>query len=209
MCIDFVSLNKACPKDDFPLPRISTLVDSAADCELLSLLDYFFRIPSNLDEPGRRGKNKLHHSFRNVLLQKNGRGVTQRRVNLHPHDNKSIQRGQSNLSLCLWYHCTKQTQTRTLRRTFNNLHNMGFKLNLEKCIFGISKGKLLSCLISARGIEANLEKIDAIFQHGTPNLKKTSTEAHGKTGGIKQIHFKVHRARAPLLWSTKNIDPYR
>ena len=41
MCVDFMSLNKACPKDDFPLPRISTLVDSAAGCELLSLLDYF------------------------------------------------------------------------------------------------------------------------------------------------------------------------
>jgi hypothetical protein len=41
MCVNFTSLNKACPKDDFPLPRISTLVDLAAGCELLSLLDYF------------------------------------------------------------------------------------------------------------------------------------------------------------------------
>ena len=41
MCVDFTSLNKACPKDDFPLPRISTLVESAVGCELLSLLDCF------------------------------------------------------------------------------------------------------------------------------------------------------------------------
>jgi hypothetical protein len=41
ICVDFTSLNKAWHKDDFPLPRISTLVDSAAGCELLSLLDYF------------------------------------------------------------------------------------------------------------------------------------------------------------------------
>ena len=41
MCVDFIGLNKACPKDDFPLPRISTLIDSAAGCELLSLLDCF------------------------------------------------------------------------------------------------------------------------------------------------------------------------
>jgi hypothetical protein len=41
MCIDFTSLNKTCPKDDFPLPRISTLVDSAAGCKLLSLLNCF------------------------------------------------------------------------------------------------------------------------------------------------------------------------
>jgi hypothetical protein len=41
MCIDFTSLNKACPKDNFPLPRIEKIVDSAAGCEVMSLLDCF------------------------------------------------------------------------------------------------------------------------------------------------------------------------
>jgi hypothetical protein len=41
MCIDFTSLNKACPKDNFPLPRIDKIVDSAAGCEVMSLLDFF------------------------------------------------------------------------------------------------------------------------------------------------------------------------
>jgi hypothetical protein len=40
MCIDFTDLNKACPKDEFPLPRIDSLVDAAASSELMSLLDY-------------------------------------------------------------------------------------------------------------------------------------------------------------------------
>ena len=41
MCIDFTDLNKACPKDDFPLPRIDQLVDSTSGCELLSFLDAY------------------------------------------------------------------------------------------------------------------------------------------------------------------------
>jgi hypothetical protein len=41
MCIDFTSLNKACPKDNFPLPRIDKIVDSAAGCKVMSLLDCF------------------------------------------------------------------------------------------------------------------------------------------------------------------------
>ena len=41
MCIDFTSLNKACPKDHFPLPRIDQLVDSTAACELLSFVDAY------------------------------------------------------------------------------------------------------------------------------------------------------------------------
>jgi hypothetical protein len=41
MCIDFTSLNKACPKGNFLLPRIDKIVDSAAGCEVMSLLDCF------------------------------------------------------------------------------------------------------------------------------------------------------------------------
>src|SRR5213075_836562 len=41
MCVDFTKLNRACPKDDFPLPRIDQLVDSMAGCELLSFLDAY------------------------------------------------------------------------------------------------------------------------------------------------------------------------
>lgn len=39
--LDFTSLNKACTKDDFPLPRIDIVVDDAANSEMLSLLDGF------------------------------------------------------------------------------------------------------------------------------------------------------------------------
>jgi hypothetical protein len=41
MCIDFTDLNKACPKDEFPLPRIDSLVDAASSSKLMSLLDYY------------------------------------------------------------------------------------------------------------------------------------------------------------------------
>jgi hypothetical protein len=41
MCIEFIDLNKACPKDEFPLPRIDSLVYAAATSKLMSLLDYY------------------------------------------------------------------------------------------------------------------------------------------------------------------------
>ena len=43
-----------------------------------------------------------------------------------------------------------------------NLHRHGLKLNSEKCVFGVRRGKLLGCMITERGIEANPEKIEAI-----------------------------------------------
>ena len=41
MCIDFTDLNKACPKDSYPLPRIDQLVDFTAGHKLLSFMDAF------------------------------------------------------------------------------------------------------------------------------------------------------------------------
>ena len=41
MCVDYTGLNKACPKDHFPLPCIDQIVDSTSGCEILSFLDAY------------------------------------------------------------------------------------------------------------------------------------------------------------------------
>ena len=41
MCVDYTGLNKACPKDPFPLPRIDQIVDSTSGCETLYFLDAY------------------------------------------------------------------------------------------------------------------------------------------------------------------------
>ena len=43
MCVDYTDLNKACPKDAYPLTSIDRLVDKAAGNKVLSFLDAFFR----------------------------------------------------------------------------------------------------------------------------------------------------------------------
>ena len=41
MCVDYTGLNKACPKDPFPLPCIDQIVDSTSGCETLCFLDAY------------------------------------------------------------------------------------------------------------------------------------------------------------------------
>jgi hypothetical protein len=41
MCIDYTSLNKTCPKDEYPLPQICQIIDSTMSYELLSFLDTY------------------------------------------------------------------------------------------------------------------------------------------------------------------------
>jgi hypothetical protein len=52
-CIDYTCLNKACPKDHFPLPRIDQIVDSTSVCDLLCFLDAylsFHQIPMSRED---------------------------------------------------------------------------------------------------------------------------------------------------------------
>jgi hypothetical protein len=56
MCVDFTDLNKACPKDSFPLPRIDALVDSTSGYESLSFMDAFSGYNQILMHPEDREK---------------------------------------------------------------------------------------------------------------------------------------------------------
>jgi hypothetical protein len=53
-------------------------------------------------------------------------------------------------------------------KTFANMGEARLMLNPEKCIFGITKGKVLGCLVPTKGIEANPDKIKALIQMQPP-----------------------------------------
>ena len=59
MYVDYTDLNKACPKDCFPLPRIDQLVDSTSSHELLSFMDAF----SGYNQIKMNPKDQVHTSF--------------------------------------------------------------------------------------------------------------------------------------------------
>jgi hypothetical protein len=56
-----------------------------------------------------------------------------------------------------------------LQETFANFRRVGLKLNPEKCVFRVKKGKFLGCLVPTKGIEANPSKIEAILRMEPPN----------------------------------------
>jgi len=59
-----------------------------------------------------------------------------------------------------------------LKETFTNLRSVGLKLNPEKCIFGVSKGKMLGYIVSFEGIRSNPNKTKAIMTMTEPSSKK-------------------------------------
>ena len=59
-----------------------------------------------------------------------------------------------------------------LKETFANLREAGLKLNPEKCVFGVSRDKMLGYIIGHEGIKANLDKTKTIILMVEPSTKK-------------------------------------
>jgi hypothetical protein len=74
-----------------------------------------------------------------------------------------------------------------LQETFANFRQAGLKLNLEKCVFGVKKGKFLGCLVSTKGIEANPSKIEAIFRMEPPSTKKGAQWLAGRLASLNRF----------------------
>jgi hypothetical protein len=72
-----------------------------------------------------------------------------------------------------------------LAETFANMREARLKLNPEKCVFGVTRGKVLGCLVSLKGIEANPDKIRAILQIQPPQTRK---EVQKLTGWITALN---------------------
>jgi hypothetical protein len=71
-----------------------------------------------------------------------------------------------------------------LAETFDNLNRYKLKLNPTKCSFGVSVGQLLGFLVSARGIEANPEKIQAILTMGKPTKLHDIQKLSGRVAAL-------------------------
>jgi hypothetical protein len=67
------------------------------------------------------------------------------------------------------------------------MRRMGLKLNPKKCVFGVTKGKILGCLISTKKIEANLDKIKAIREMEEPKTKKDIQKLNGRVTTLNRF----------------------
>uniref|UniRef100_A0A2N9FYJ3 Retrotransposon gag domain-containing protein n=1 Tax=Fagus sylvatica TaxID=28930 RepID=A0A2N9FYJ3_FAGSY len=92
MCVDFTDLNKACPKDSFPLPRIDQLVDSTAGHKLLTFMDAFSGYNQIVMDEERPREDLFHHQQGAFLLQSNAFRTEERRSHLPTTDEQNVPR---------------------------------------------------------------------------------------------------------------------
>jgi hypothetical protein len=92
------------------------------------------------------------------------------------------------------------------RETFDNLDRYKLKLNPTKCSFGVSAGQLLGFLVSARGIETNPEKIQAILTMGKPAKLHKVQQSAGHVAALSQFVARLGEKALPFYALMKKSD---
>ncbi|KAI3678508.1 hypothetical protein L6452_37803 [Arctium lappa] len=148
VCIDFTDLNKACPKDPFPLPHIDSMVDATAGHELLTFMDAYSGYNQILMHSDDQKKiafvtDKGIYCYKVMPFGlKNAGSTYQRLVNMmfKEHLGDTIEVYIDDMLVK-----SKHTDDHIghLKQSFDILREYKMKLNPKKCSFGVRAGKFL------------------------------------------------------------------
>ena len=167
MCVDFTDLNKACPKDPFPMPKIDQLVDVTVGHIRMSFLDAFqgyHQIPLALDDQEKTvfvtPIGNYHYKVMPFGL-KNARSTYQRMMTRMFESLLG-----KNIEIYIDDMVVKSKMVSEhlgdLRVIFKILRSYKLRLNASKCSFGVGSGKFLCYMVIHKGIEVNPDQIKAI-----------------------------------------------
>jgi hypothetical protein len=213
MCIDFTSLNKAYPKDNFPLPRIDKIVDSAAGCEVMSLLDCF----SGYHQIYMKEEDKASTSFITpfdtycfVRMPKGlkNAGSTFSRLTKTVLESQVGQIIFTYVDDIVVASKNKEDHMIDLAETFTNMRDAQLRLNPEKCVFGVRHGKILGYLVSHRGIEANPTKIQAITNMTPPESTRDVQRLTGRLVALNRFISKSAERSLPFLKTLRGAKDF-
>jgi hypothetical protein len=106
-----------------------------------------------------------------------------------------------------------------LALVFDRLRLTRIKLNPDKCVFGVTVGKLLGFLVSCRGIEANPEKIRTIKAMQPPARIKDVQKLMGCLAALSRFisrlaewalpFFKLLRKSGPFVWTNDTEEAFQ
>jgi hypothetical protein len=213
MCVDYTSLNKACPKVRFPLPCIDQIVDSTAGCETLLFLDAY----SGYHQIKMKESEQFATSFITPFGMycyvtipfglRNARATYQWCMQhvFGEHIGPTVEAYVDDIVVK-----TKKANDliNDLDVAFKCLWAKNIKLNPEKCVFGVPRGMLLGFIVSERGIKANPEKITAITKIGPIRDLKGVQRITGCLAALSRFISRLGEKVLPLYRLLKKLKHF-
>jgi hypothetical protein len=213
MCIDYTDLKKNCPKDPFGLPRIDQVIDSTAGCDLLC----FFNCYSGYHQIAIKEEDQEKTAFitpfgtyyytimsfglKNIgaTYQRAIQACFKRQLNKNVEayvDDVVVKTRNSDMLIT------------DLEETFASLREYRWKLNPNKCVFGVPSGKLLGFIISHHGIKANPEKISTITSMKAPTCIKDVQKLNGCMAALNRFISKLGERGLPFFKLLKHQEKF-
>uniref|UniRef100_A0A2N9H5V5 Uncharacterized protein n=1 Tax=Fagus sylvatica TaxID=28930 RepID=A0A2N9H5V5_FAGSY len=216
-CVDFRNLNKACPKDEFPLPNMDLLIDSAAGHAMFSFMDGFsgynqIRM-STRDAEKTAFRTPIGNFYYTVMPfgLKNAGATYQRTMTAMFHDmmHKEIEDYVDDIVV---KSKKREDHLGILRKVFDRCRLYKLKMNPLKCAFGVSAGKFLGFLVHNRGIDVDPAKASAIATMKAPTSHKELKSFLGRLSYIRRfipglaavtaVFTPLMKKGVPFIWST-------
>ncbi|XP_074342244.1 uncharacterized protein LOC141679723 [Apium graveolens] len=221
MCVDYTSLNSACPKDSYPLPNIDQLIDATSGHVLLSFMDAFSGYNQVKMNPADIAKttfitHRAVYAFVMIPFGLINAGETYQKMMNTIFKSQLGRNMESYVDDMISKSATIPDHIKDLRECFDNLRKYNMKLNPEKCAFVVPPGKFLGFLVSKRGIEANPEKIKAIMEMKVPQTQKDIQKLAGCLAVLADLsqnwqkafeEVKRHLINPPILSKAKPGEP--
>jgi hypothetical protein len=213
MCIDFTSLNKACPKDNFPMPWIDKIVDSAAGCKVMSLLDCFSGYHQIYMKEEDKASTSFITAFGTYCFIRMPEGL-KNAGSTFSRLTKMVLESQVGRNIFTYVDDiivasrSKEDHLANLAETFANMRDARLCLNPEKCVFGVRQGKILGYLVSHRGIEANPTKIQAIINMTPPQSARDVQRLTGRLAALNRFISKSAERSLPFLKTLRGAKDF-
>ena len=158
--VDFTDLNKASPKDPFPIPRTHQLVDATAGHPRISFLDAFqgyYQIPLALEDHEKTAfvTPIRNYHYKVMPFGLKNVGSTYQRMILRMFETQLGKSIEIYVDDMVVKSKVVSEHLGDLGNTFNVLRKHKLRLNDSKCCFGVGSGKFLGYMVNHRGIEVN------------------------------------------------------
>ena len=192
VCVDFTDLNKACPKDPFPIPRIDQLVDATVGHPRMSFLNAFQGYHQILLALEDQEKTAFvmptgNYHYKVMLFGLKNVGSTYQRMitrMVEPQLGKNIEIYVDDMVVKSKM-VTKHLGD--LGDIFDVLRRHKLHLNVSKCSFGVGSGKFLGYMVTHRRIEVNPDQIKAINDLKQPQNAKEVQKPTGMIAALNQF----------------------
>nr|KYP73559.1 Transposon Ty3-I Gag-Pol polyprotein [Cajanus cajan] len=213
MCTDYTNLNKACPKDAYPLPDIDRLVDGASGHKFLPFLDAYsgynqIRMHSQDEEKTAFITEMANYCYRVMPFGLKNAGATYQRLMNKIFHNQIGRSMEVYVDDMVVKSSDISTHVHNLSDVFQALRQHQMRLNPEKCVFGVSSGKFLGFMLSIRGIEANPDKCQAVLDMKSPGTLKEVQKLAGRLTSLSRFLPRLAPIAQPILFLLKKAERF-